>query len=329
MTAFSWVPPDTYIHQTNSGQTTNLTMMQFMDDFFAKMDMLDWTQTADTGQYVFGTDNLYTSLPDAQSIGASLGFRIYRLDDSLATTFPIYVRVELTRGAGTKTTGVRIGSRITVGTATNGSGVVSGGIAAVDCYAGYSLNGSGTSFPARSYQSFACSAPENGFVGVVFNAGRQDHAYDMWFAPVCFFVERIPNPDGTPSDKGFSLFILNASFNSNNNFNNSGASYTNVGNAKAYTYVYEEDKTYSHTDGIPYFPQTTLFTNKTLLNHFYHSTPGPVRSRCLVALPNSKLGKGSQFEAVTYGATSENFITMDRECAFKPYGSLVVAFKFE
>lgn len=321
MTALSWFPPDSSIIRSSLQVPANVNI--WLDDFFSKLNQLDLTQTADTGQYVIGTTNTYVNLPDA---GGSLGYQIFRLNDEFSSNYPLYIKIQLNALAGNKTNGYTIGSTITVGTTTDGSGnIINNAVShTIQCGYPYAKN-----LYNASYQSFATSIPQKGFIAIIFNSGIQEPTYNMRFAPIAFCIERIPNDDGTPSNSGFTLFSSGLNYLQNNAVNSDG-NFGNVGVCISKTAIFSGNKVFEQQVGAPYFPQSSL-VNGALINHFYHSTPLPIRSSCVGSVLSGKLGKGTQFAATIYGSTPTNFIVMDGFCAFRPMSianaNLVFAFE--
>ncbi|MEG2807540.1 MAG: hypothetical protein RR932_06120 [Acinetobacter sp.] len=320
MTAISWFPPDTSILRQDIESPAKVTA--FMDDFFAKMALLNLTQTTDTGQYLTGSD-ADTALPSG---GGILGYRIYRLDDVLTATHPIYIKIAIKAGyAYSKATGFSIHSEIKAGTSTDGNGEITGHTTSFTTGAGYPYD---KNQGGLSYQSFAATIPAKGFLGIVFNAGIQERSYNQIYAPVCFFLERIPNTDGTPSDQGFSLFSPSFDFLSNNQMN-AGYNYSNVGISRVATVMFNEN-TYTHTDGVPFFGSAKIIPD-VFVHNFYHITPEPVRATSITAILKDKVNKGTQFATRVYGESETNFIAMDAGCAFHPCPAalMVIAFAYE
>lgn len=306
MTAISWIPPGpaTILIDTATGNRIN-ELKAITDDFFTRLETLDVTQTMDTGQYVLGTDK-YTALgANGSGIVGSLGYRIYRIDDDLAADYPIYIKIELQAGAGLKGYGYSIGSTITVGTSTSGTGAVTGKTASFTNAVQYSNTRS--SIPA-AYQSFACSVPGAGFLGVVYAPGTHYPERPHIFSPVAFFVERIPNSDGTPSTLGYSLMGINTVYVSGNAYGGVN-SYPNVPVMEIRTVLFSGD-TYANTAGVPYFQQGAIMP-EILIQHAYHSTPSPVRSACVGGIKMPAVSKGSQFETSLYGTAPKNFMCLD------------------
>lgn len=76
-----------------------------------------FVQTADTGQIAFA------SVLKPTAVNTIAGYAMYRFADALQSTAPIFIKIEFGMGATLDTT---IGWRITVGTQTDGAGVVGG-----------------------------------------------------------------------------------------------------------------------------------------------------------------------------------------------------------
>lgn len=309
MTAISWIPPRSTIG--SAATETALEVNAWVSDFFNRMNTLDLIQTSDTGQYVPGTTDCYTSLA---SNGGELAYQVYRLNDVHSATHPLYIKLHFSAVTGTKTNGFSISGTVTVGTATNGSGDFIGATLSKQVYSGYNVSGAGR---MGGNISFACTNSSRGFFALVFNAGGQSPAYDQRYAPFSFCIDRIPNPDGSPSTDGFSLYSTNLTYNSNNPVNNNANSYNNVGVCSQQTLMFEGSKIYSHGYGVPVFGQGAVISPDILVNHFYHTTPLPVRSANVAAIPAGVLGKGVQLSVIPYGSTPVNFISMDYVCAFR------------
>lgn len=316
MTTLSWLPVGVGLRGTNYGGN-EAEIIAWLDDFFLKMESLDFTQTADTGQYVYGGGGK-TFL--GTTVGQSLAYRIYKFEDAFASTHPLFIKLEFKRGlVSSLVAGAYIQSVITVGTATDGAGVVTTNVTTLGAAYGTS-NANAYAYSLNAKQSYACTAPSKGFAGVVFNPGqhliRYVSEYGAFFhhTDLCFFLERIPNPDGTPSTLGYTLYAPSASVNWGGNYNYAH-NYTNATIMTAQTKLFE-GALYSTANGIPIFPQTFI-VNDFLVNHFYHTTPSPVRSLGLAAIRPETLGGGTQFTVNVYGNTETNFLNLPSTSALR------------
>lgn len=113
------------------------------------------------------------------------GYAVYHISDSLHGTAPIYIRFGLGTGGGA--TAPRI--QVTVGTSTNGSGVL-GGTALSTIASITVLNSASTSDTAR--QSYMCAVA--GFFGLSWKVGAGTEG-GFWICRTC-------DADGTPTVTG-------------------------------------------------------------------------------------------------------------------------------
>lgn len=81
-----------------------------------------WAQTADTGQIN------WTTVLHPAGANTFQGFEIYKSQDSLSTTFPIFMRIDYGAGSGTP---LNAAIKITFGTGTNGAGTLTGNVSSI------------------------------------------------------------------------------------------------------------------------------------------------------------------------------------------------------
>lgn len=96
-------------------QTSDAAFRVWVAEFIAKCLAVGLTQTTDTGQ-------INTTTVTRAGANTDAGYAIFRFNDTQQATAPIFIKVMF--GSGTANTVPRI--RIQVGTASNGSGTVSG-----------------------------------------------------------------------------------------------------------------------------------------------------------------------------------------------------------
>jgi hypothetical protein len=113
-------------------------------------------QTADTGQI-----NWTTAL--RATVGVDAGYEIYRFDDALQATAPVFIKI--TYGTHTTTTWPRIG--ITIGGATNGAGNITTTSPVGSLLMNEGMPGIGPQFAA--FPSYICVQP--GYFGVLLAGG--------------------------------------------------------------------------------------------------------------------------------------------------------------
>jgi hypothetical protein len=146
-------------------------------------------KTGDTGQQ----NNATVTRPGTTNTAS--GYEIYRFDDTLQSTKPIYIKVEYGTGGATD----RPSLWITVGTGTNGAGTLSGNVGTRRQNAQNSSKTASTTLPlyasgamtstdARVTLAFSVDTAANG------NAGM-------------FHVERTLDSSGSPTSDGFCTFM--------------------------------------------------------------------------------------------------------------------------
>jgi len=88
---------------------------QFVEDTLVTTG--GWVVTSDTGQ------TLPSALIHTTTANVKVGYRIYRMNDSLQATYPVFMRIDYGSGSGA---GNYPGMWITIGTGSNGSGTITG-----------------------------------------------------------------------------------------------------------------------------------------------------------------------------------------------------------
>jgi hypothetical protein len=90
---------------------------QFVEDTLVTTG--GWVLTSDTGQ------TAPASLAAPTGSNQKKGYRIYRMDDALAGSFPVYMRIDYGSGVN-NTAGWEFGMWLTIGTGSNGTGTITG-----------------------------------------------------------------------------------------------------------------------------------------------------------------------------------------------------------
>lgn len=171
MTTSSWSSTVSVV-DTAAFRTTGLEI----SNKFAEIGLV---KTSDTGQIDWATVNKAASNNYA-------GYEIWRFNDSLQSTAPIFFKIEY----GTVATN-SLGVRVTISTGTNGAGGLTGLVGtAITCH--YSA----TPNTSNSYPSYFCHT--EGFLGVVFKMRSLGTTYPIF----SFAISRTCNPDGSPNGVG-------------------------------------------------------------------------------------------------------------------------------
>lgn len=167
------------------------------------------TQAADTGQINWAT--AVRGAPNAMA-----GYEIYRFNDALQATAPVFIRLEY------RTFGFanRPGIYMYVGTATDGAGTLLGqSTGTLDITYSTAL----TPTVDMQYPSYVCKM--DGYVGAMFGGGAGS-SYALCF----FVVDRFRDDAGAPVNEGVAVYF-GASARAGELRFPTPASWTNVGNA--------------------------------------------------------------------------------------------------
>lgn len=101
---------------TAPDMTSDTTFRAWGSAISAALASIGWVQTADTGQIN------WTSVTKPVAINTPAGYEIWRMNDSLQSTKPVYLKIEYGSGASTGYASMWI----TVGTGSNGAGTLTG-----------------------------------------------------------------------------------------------------------------------------------------------------------------------------------------------------------
>lgn len=148
-------------------------------EFSQKLAAIGLTQATDTGQINWST----------VVRAATAGYEIWRFNDSLQSTVPIFIKIEY----GVNGTSTNIFT--TVGTGSNGSGTLTGPVSA--------RRGAAFGINAGSLPSYFCHT--EGFLGLVFKAGG-DSSAGQGAAAYFLAVARSSDASGAPSNVGCLVY---------------------------------------------------------------------------------------------------------------------------
>lgn len=143
-------------------------------------------QTSDTGQINWTT----VTRPGANT---AAGYEIWRFNDSLQSSAPIYIKLEY----GTSAASTRPGAWITVGTGTNGAGTITG-VASTRTTIHHSAGPVSTS---TAYPSYLCVA--EGFAGLLWKHDAGASGISLFFFAVCRSVDT----SGAPTTTGCYIYM--------------------------------------------------------------------------------------------------------------------------
>jgi hypothetical protein len=157
------------------------------DDLNTRLDAVGLVQTADTGQIDWST----VSRP---SFNTMAGYEIWRFDDALQGTAPIFLRFDF----GTDNEADRPRIEVTVGTGSNGSGTLTGTVTSA-----YEITAGDGNTDGTAAQSFLCHV--DGFLGLVW--GRNGPEANLNWGT--FHLCRSCDSSGDPTASGAFVMYQN------------------------------------------------------------------------------------------------------------------------
>jgi hypothetical protein len=173
---------------------TDADFRTFVQATAAKLTACGLVQTADTGQI----DPTAVLKPTA--VNTAAGYQIWRFDDALQATRPIFVKLEYGVGAAVD----RPSLWLTVGSGSNGSGTLTGVTSARTQLAWANSAASGALAPA--YASGAAGAGGNGRAWFTLAGLEEAGSRNAWA-----LIARTLDAGGTPTGDGVVVVLANAS----------------------------------------------------------------------------------------------------------------------
>lgn len=177
----------TNTYSTLVAHTTDAEFRTWGAALAASMQAAGLVQTSDTGQIN------WTTVTRPAAINTVGGYEIYRFNDSLQGTYPIFLKIEY----GTHTSTNIPGMWLTVGTGSNGSGTITGQSSTrVTVVGGGAVVSTSTAYP-----TYVCV--KDGFLGVMWKVGAQTSAPQ---AMAYFAVARTVDDTGAETGDGYTVF---------------------------------------------------------------------------------------------------------------------------
>lgn len=174
MTTSSW--------STVINHTTDAGFRAWGKEYSDNLAAVGLVKTADTGQI----DWVTVARP---AINTAAGYEIWRFNDSLQATAPIFIKIEY----GTSTQADIPGIWITVGTSSNGAGTIGGSVV----FGRDVLSNQNVLSTTTAYPSYFCHT--EGFLGVISKVGQQNTPYNQ----NSFAIQRYSTDAGSPTGDGF------------------------------------------------------------------------------------------------------------------------------
>lgn len=165
-------------HSTDAG------FRAWVAEFINMLTGAGLVRTSDTGQVNEASVN-------RPSTNAWAGYAIFRFNDALQATAPIYLRIQF----GTGSSGAYPGISIQMGTGTNGAGTLTGLVTQEHIIRANSFPGTATDYPSRAVHTA-------GFAAIAFKIGGLSATSH---AGLGFIVQRTVNSSGSPTAEGAML----------------------------------------------------------------------------------------------------------------------------
>lgn len=279
MTTKSWVSP--IYHSTDA------EFRAWAAEISAALSDVGMIKTSDTGQIDFST-------AIRPVVSAAAGYEIWRFNDSLQSTAPIFIKIEY---GSNNTTTPKIW--ITVGTGSDGAGVITGATVAraeLFYYSGFSPG---------SYPSYVCAA--DGFLGVAIKIGASG-TYGTGLGFFC--IARSHDYSGSPTSRGFSVYNSSVLYNNpaKSNCVRSAAPETAYAQSTAHSIVPGQPTSSLDDDGNPQiYPHFGICPEVYVL---------PVLGTVVV----NDVPSGTVFNASIVGTVARTFISLG---CFNPFNIVV------
>jgi len=146
-----------------------------------------WVQTADTGQINF------TTVTRPLAANTAMGYVILRMDDTLQSSVPVYVRLEF----GSGSLAANMGVWFTIGGSTDGAGAIQGA---------WITNLNSAAAPIRCGSSSAALVQPHSWVSADTNRAQVAVAYTSGFNGLFFSIERTKTAAGLDDGTGLLLW---------------------------------------------------------------------------------------------------------------------------
>lgn len=193
----------TFSKTIQPSNSTNAHMRSWIEFIDRTLTDGGWVNTADTGQ------TAVASFTTPGGANTAAGYRIYRMDDDLHATHPVYMRLDF----GSAGTANHIGIWITLGPATNGAGVILRpwfeSLTSANATIQVNIHSATLALP------YSFGSSDTNRVGI---ALAHDQASSQGFY-VFFTIERTVDASGEPNEDGILLLYGNANGQNINRYN--------------------------------------------------------------------------------------------------------------
>lgn len=327
--ARKWVPPSIPLRNNLAAWKT------ICSDIDTNMIASGLVRASDTGQLDI---NAVSSLP---ADDAFAGYHVYRFNDALQATAPIFIRLEYGCGveglygnqSSRRTRTIRI--KIIIGQASDGAGNIVDGTE-FQCPQTYSGLGFSTTQLINAGWSAITYNEDRGFFGIAYGVGSRNDPWagtagSYYGSTLCFFIQRTHTAYGVPTQDGFLLYYPNITSSSTNTWYTNDLqnsqmryySYVDGWSAAQSQYSNRLDKgTTPFLDGkVHMMPMFTLGKDRML------------SMSTVVQYLDYTIGAQNEISVETIPGTPENFICLGNRTSLSPsndfYQQSSVAMLFE
>lgn len=261
-------------------------------EFIAQLIAVGLTQTADTGQINTGT----ATRPATSTNG---GYAIFRFNDTLHGTVPIFIRFDFGTDSGAGNPRIQV----TVGSATNGSGTLTGilGQRAMTTNAGAGST-------VTSYVSRFCYNATYGFLGVAWKIGGPGTEGVLGM----LFIGRTTDSNGDPTNGGVYMIGMGNTIGAVSSGGGSGALSQQLWNAST-GIRWPTDAQIANAPfwGMwPHAISTTQVGSDTFVVPGFYATPGIDTHAHLGICLRAEIPPGNTISLALKGASARTFISV-------------------
>lgn len=220
-------------------------------------------QTEDTGQLDI------ESITDITLVSSTLGYRIYELNDSLSSTYPIYIKVTFAprRSSNTSTLPATPNCSVQFGKGTNGSGGLVGAVSIGDAYSSFTSNSGAISYYDSSH---SLAYKEDGYLVALVGQTCFSGPLNSYGSPLFFLLKRLntegdftviypTNTIGTRSATRSDLLSVTYQYITGQALESQAPVFMGVPNSIVNGIVYAVPAVVASNDGISIIPECVCF----------------------------------------------------------------------
>jgi hypothetical protein len=263
-------------------------------EFIAQLNAVGLTQTSDTGQ-------IDTTTVTRPGVSTNAGYAIFRFNDTLHNTTPIFIRFDF--GTDASATIPRI--QVAIGSGTDGAGVITGAMLGQRAM----THSSSPNSTSTSYVSRFCYNANLGFLGVAWKTGAQGTDANNGV----LFIGRTTNSSGAPTDAGVYNISMGGTISATGGGGGNGALYQQVWDVSSATRYPVNTSFANNAPHFGFWPHNLTSTqvgSDTYVVPFFYATPAiDTHLHCGLVLRN-EVPVGNTFSLATKGSTARTFISI-------------------